>query len=40
MRKFDAGHIAIDTNDGEPSNFFRLISTMGYFDISKVSALK
>ncbi|MBN2530732.1 MAG: transglutaminase domain-containing protein, partial [Deltaproteobacteria bacterium] len=40
MGKFDAGHIAIDTNDGEPSNFFRLISTMGYFDISRVSALK
>ena len=35
---FDAGHIAIDTNDGEPSNFFKLISTMGYFDI--ISAKK
>ncbi|MBN2718868.1 MAG: transglutaminase domain-containing protein [Deltaproteobacteria bacterium] len=36
---FDAGHIAIDTNDGEPSNFFKLISTMGYFDIIEAKKL-
>lgn len=33
LGKFDAGHIAIDFNNGDPSNFFKLVTTIGYFDI-------
>lgn len=36
MGKFDAGHLAIDYNDGEPTNFFKLITTMGYFDVTSI----
>ena len=39
MGGFNAGHVAIDYNDGEPSNFFKLITTMGYFDITDVKPL-
>ncbi len=39
MGGFNAGHVAIDYNDGEPSNFFKLITTMGYFDIADVNPL-
>ncbi|MBN2342365.1 MAG: transglutaminase domain-containing protein [Deltaproteobacteria bacterium] len=36
MGSFDAGHVAIDFNNGEPSNFFKLITTMGYFEIAGI----
>lgn len=38
--EFDSGHIAIDYNNGEPSNFFKLITTMGNFDLLDIVAAK
>jgi hypothetical protein len=33
---FDAGHIALAVGDGDPEDFFRLVSTFGLFKIDKL----
>jgi hypothetical protein len=33
---FDAGHIALAIGNGEPADFFGVVSTLGYFNIEKV----
>ncbi len=33
---FDAGHIALAIGNGEPVDFFGMVSTLGYFNIEKV----
>lgn len=33
---FDAGHIALAVGSGNPEDFFRLVSTFGYFKIDKL----
>ncbi len=35
LRGFDAGHIALDVGDGDPSDFFGLATTLGCFKITK-----
>ena len=36
LGKFDAGHIALASGDGEPSNFFNIATTLGKFKIEKI----
>jgi len=37
LGKFDAGHIALASGDGEPANFFNMATTLGKFKIEKVT---
>jgi len=37
LGKFDAGHIALASGNGEPVNFFNLATTLGNFKIEKVT---
>ena len=37
LGKFDAGHIALASGDGEPANFFNLATTLGKFKIEKIT---
>ncbi|MGD0573685.1 MAG: transglutaminase-like domain-containing protein [Sedimentisphaerales bacterium] len=37
LGKFDAGHIALASGNGEPANFFNLATTLGKFKIEKVT---
>ncbi|MDY7009938.1 MAG: transglutaminase-like domain-containing protein [Planctomycetota bacterium] len=37
---YDAGHIALAFGDGNPDEFFGIISTLGYFRIAKVATQK
>jgi hypothetical protein len=36
LGKYDAGHIALASGDGEPSNFFNIATTLGKFKIEKI----
>ena len=36
LGKFDAGHIALASGNGEPANFFNMATTLGNFRIEKV----
>jgi hypothetical protein len=36
LGKFDAGHIALASGDGEPANFFNMATTLGKFKIEKI----
>ena len=40
LRGFDAGHLALSVNYGDPEGFFDLISTLGYFKIAAVEVTK
>jgi len=37
LGKFDAGHIALASGNGEPANFFNIATTLGNFKIEKVT---
>ncbi|MGA2070669.1 MAG: transglutaminase-like domain-containing protein [Sedimentisphaerales bacterium] len=37
LGKFDAGHIALASGNGEPANFFNMATTLGKFKIEKVT---
>ncbi|MGD0552085.1 MAG: transglutaminase-like domain-containing protein [Sedimentisphaerales bacterium] len=37
LGKFDAGHIALASGNGEPANFFNIATTLGKFRIEKVT---
>jgi hypothetical protein len=37
LGKFNAGHIALASGDGEPANFFNMATTLGNFKIEKVT---
>jgi len=37
---YDAGHIALAAGDGDPTEFFGLVNTLGYFTIAKVRVEK
>jgi hypothetical protein len=37
LGKFDAGHIALASGNGEPANFFNMATTLGKFRIEKVT---
>ncbi len=37
LGKFDAGHIALASGNGEPANFFNIATTLGKFKIEKVT---
>jgi hypothetical protein len=37
LGKFDAGHIALASGNGEPANFFNLATTLGKFRIEKIT---
>jgi hypothetical protein len=37
LGKFDAGHIALASGDGEPGNFFNIATTLGKFKIEKIT---
>jgi transglutaminase-like putative cysteine protease len=36
----DAGHIALATGNGEPSDFFNMVSALGAFTIEKIQVEK
>jgi len=36
---FDAGHIALAVGDGDPEDFFKLVSTFGLFKIDKIQII-
>ncbi len=40
LGSFDAGHIALATGDGDPEDFFSILSTLGYFKIAAVEVGK
>lgn len=40
MRGYSAAHITLAVGDGEPSDFFGMINTFGYFKIAKVEVRK
>ncbi len=37
LGKFDAGHIALASGNGEPANFFNMATTLGKFRIEKIT---
>lgn len=37
LGKFDAGHIALASGNGEPANFFNIATTLGRFRIEKIT---
>jgi hypothetical protein len=37
LGKFNAGHIALASGDGEPANFFNIATTLGKFKIEKIT---
>ncbi|MGA2679992.1 MAG: transglutaminase-like domain-containing protein [Sedimentisphaerales bacterium] len=37
LGKFDAGHIALASGNGEPANFFNMATTLGKFKIEKIT---
>ena len=37
LGKFDAGHIALASGDGEPANFFNMATSLGKFRIEKIT---
>jgi len=37
LGKFDAGHIALASGNGEPANFFNIATTLGKFRVEKIT---